>query len=497
VAVGQEFLNDAVVSGVNGCRWPPDWRIAMNGNGEIPVSGFRRTGGAKARSRDGESLDTAKRAAYTGGKGRNRGVIDFTGGALKKKSRKNIFADVVERRRDEGNFMRVFFPTGKKAPWQDSKFAWLGRALRGAVVGLGALLLFMVIFFNEGDRPQDPDVPAVTGNSRVVKRREVRDQPLDGAGAEPAAEPAAETAPPVTPAGEDSPFPAVVRNGVKYRPPLPGFKQVKELNAETLDGVWDSQTVITKTPWIANNLKAEHEVVDHIYCFLRTHTPEELALRADPELGHTDMMVSPGFHRGKVVNMRAKVLRVFEVLGWEVEDGKRNASGIMDTTMLFVRDATPGRNPYIFVILVAQPPWEFKEHGVYEFTAVFMKRYPYKRKDNKWETHPLLVAMELKAAEVSQKDSLLLTAAIVFVALVAMIILYFAVRGETRDSEEKRRERLERRKTGRDRLKQQIESARLQKADGGEPPAEEEADGTAADEDSAPARDTDSYSSDA
>ena len=469
----------------------------MNDNGDIPVFGFRSSGRGREDRRGHENLDTAKRAAYTGGKGRKRGVIDFTGGAVKKKSRRNIFADVVERRKDEGNFLKVFLPGGKKAPWHNSRLVWVGWALRGALVLLGTVLLVMVIFFKEDTRRQDPDVPAVSGKSGFITRREVRDQPLEGA--EPT--PAAETEPPLTPepvkpAGDPSAFESVVRNGIRYRPPLPDFKQLQQMDPEILDGVWDSQTVITKTPWIANNLKAEHEVVDHIYRYLRSHTSEELAARADPELGHTDMMVSPGFHRGKIVNMRAKVLRVFHVLGWEVEDGKRNASGVMDTTMLFVRDATPRRNPYIFVVLVAQPPWEFKEQGVYEFTAVFMKRYPYKRKDNKWETHPLLVAMKMEPAEVSKKDSVLLTAAIVFVALVAMIVLYFAVRGETRDSEEKRRERLERRRVSRKRLKQQIESSRLRKpgdADGSAGAGEGAAEG----EEATGARDGDSRSSDA
>jgi hypothetical protein len=70
------------------------------------------------------------------------------------------------------------------------------------------------------------------------------------------------------------------------------------------------------------------------------------------------------------------------------------------------------------------------------------------------------------------------------------------VRGETRDSEEKRRERLERRRVSRKRLKQQIESSRLRKpgdADGSAGAGEGAAEG----EEATGARDGDSRSSDA
>ena len=86
----------------------------MNGNGEIPVFGFRSSGPPRDRKRDHESLDTAKRAAYTGGKGRKRRVIDFTGGAVKKKSRRNIFADVVERRKRRLRVSRLRLAIGER-----------------------------------------------------------------------------------------------------------------------------------------------------------------------------------------------------------------------------------------------------------------------------------------------------------------------------------------------------------------------------------------------
>jgi hypothetical protein len=174
------------------------------------------------------------------------------------------------------------------------------------------------------------------------------------------------------------------------------------------------------------------------------------------------------------MSMRAVLLRKYKIYGWEAEEGRKLESGIRDTTMLFVRNATPGKNPYIFVILVSEPPWKFVEREIYEFTGVFMKRFPYKRKDNLWETHPLLVTKDLRPAEVTRKDSWHVTVAIVVVAVLAMIVLYFAVRGETRESEEKRKERIERRRANRGLLKQRIESERMRKVDAS--PDEESAD---------------------
>jgi hypothetical protein len=379
-------------------------------------------------------------------------LIDFTGGALKKGRKHNILAEVVERRKDEGNFLRLFFPA--RSANQDPHLLWISRAIRGLVVLLGCGLLAWVVFFNPG-QPQDPNVPGTGAGPRASG-------PDARGGQLPPAERPESAAPGAGEHGspEESFFPAVVREGVRFRPPLPDFKPLEKLDPNVLDEVWDTDQVLRSTPWIANNLKAEHGVVDHIYRFLRTHTPEELAPRAAHDLTHRDMLVSPGFHRGKIVSMRAKLLRIYHVLSWEEEEGKRTESGVLDTTMLFVRDATPRRNPYIFVVLTAEPPWEFQEQGVYEFTGVFMKRYPYQRKDSKWETHPLLVSMSLKPADMTGEDSFMLTVAIVVAAAVAMIVLYFAVRGETRESEEKRSQRLERRRVGRERLMRRAESSR-------------------------------------
>jgi hypothetical protein len=64
------------------------------------------------------------------------------------------------------------------------------------------------------------------------------------------------------------------------------------------------------------------------------------------------------------------------------------------------------------------------------------------------------------------QESVHFTIGIVAAALVVMIVLYFAVRGETRESEEKRRERIERRRTARKRLQRHLGSARLEAGSG-------------------------------
>jgi hypothetical protein len=373
-------------------------------------------------------------------------VIDFTGGAVKRKGKKNIFDDVIARRKDEGNYLAVFLPFYKRSA-SNSPYRWVRMAMAGltVVVGLGMLLLFHLLPRGKGAEAGSlPDEEGGGKTPRVV------------GGAQPGA--------PESGAPRKRPVKTVVDRGkIPFRPPLPSFEPLRTMNAETLDEVWDDDRVLRNTPWIANNIKAENLVVDHIYRYLRTYTHEELAAKSDPDLSHRDMMTSPGYYRGKVITMRAVVLRVYKIFGWHDpadKESKVPKSGVLDTTMLFVRSADR-RSTHIYVVLVPERPGKFRERDVYEFTGVFMKRYPYLRKDNKWETHPLLLTTAMRPAKVTPQDSFHLTVAIVAVAAIAMIVLYFAVRGETRESEEKRTERLERRRQNRDRLKQQIESARL------------------------------------
>ncbi len=365
-------------------------------------------------------------------------MVDFTGGALKKKRKENIFAEVVERRKDEGNYLKMFLPGGKSRGALSGKLKWLRMAVLAVIVVFGALMVYVVLATPRVAGREDIGLPSGNG--------------LGGTRSGTAGE--TETSPPVK-------IPEIIgRGGVKFRPILPKFKPLPEMAPDVLADAWDTDVLLRKTPWVGFDIKGEHEIVTHIYRFLRTHPPQVLAGRADPKLTHGDMMKSPDFHRGKLINMRAMVLRKFKIYGWPLSD-----SGVPDTTLLFVRDAGVKRSPYIFVVLVAESPDKFEERELYEFTGVFMKRFPYKRKDNNWEVHPLLLTLSMKPAGVTTQDSVHLTVAIVVVALIGMIVLFFAVRGETRESEEKRAERLGRRKQGRQRLKQQLESAGLQ-ADG-------------------------------
>jgi len=367
--------------------------------------------------------------------------------AAGRKAKKNIFDDVIARRADEGNYLRVFMPFLKKSS-EGSRYWWLRLALAFLMVLFGIGMVALVRFSKRVDGPEAASNPRPGGGPSRAGGR------ATGAGK-------AESGAPLADAGPGAGA-SLERSRTLYRQPLPEFTPLKKLSVEVLDQVWDDDRLLRNTPWVAHNIKGEHRVVDHIYQFLRTHTAEELKAKADRDLTHRDMMTNPGFYRGKVVNMRAVILRVFKIYGWydqADDDSGTPKSGVLDTTMLFVRSADR-RGTHLYVVLVAEPPRNFRERDIIEFTGVFMKRFPYQRKDNKWETHPLLLTMKAPAAEVTSKDSLHLTVAIVLVVVIAMIILYFAVRGETRESEEKRRERIERRRNGRSRLQQQLNSRR-------------------------------------
>ncbi len=390
---------------------------------------------------------------------------DITDGALKgkgniladvaagRKAKKNIFDDVIARRQDEGNYLRTFFPVRRNE--MDSKVKWVRLATLALTVVFGGGMLYLVLSTGRIEGPEGASHPGGVGGARPV-----------------AAPGRAESG---APTGNVKPKVRKIRDrgATVYRPPLPEFTPLKKLDPEILDEVWDDDRVLRNTPWIAHNIKGEDRVVDHVYRFLRTHTPEELKAKADPSLSHRDMMTNPEFYRGKVVNMRAVILRVYKIYGWydkDDKDSKVPQSGVLDTTMLFVRSADR-RGTHIYVLLVAEPSRNFRERDIVEFAGVFMKRFPYRRKDNKWETHPLLLGMKAPIAKVTPQDSLHLTVAIVLVAVIAMIVLYFTVRGETRESEDKRKERLDRRRTGRDRLQQRLKSSREQpgNGEGGDP----------------------------
>ncbi len=367
-------------------------------------------------------------------------MIDFTGGALRKKRKENIFAEVVERRKDEGNYLKMFLPTRNRGE-AAGKLGWIRMVVLAAIIVFGGLMVYVVRTTPRVAGPEDIGLPP--GNGLGETRAGTAGK--------------TETSPPVK-------IPEIIgKGGVKFRPILPKFKPLPEMDHDVLGNAWDTNMLLQTSPRVGFEIKGEHEIVAHIYRFLRTHPPQVLAERADPKLTHGDMMKSQDFHRGKLINMRVMVLRKFKIYGWPLSD-----SGVPDTTMLFVRDAGVKRAPYIFVVLVAESPDKFEERELYEFTGVFMKRFPYQRKDKYWEVHPLILTLSMKPAGVTARDSVHLTVAIVVVALIGMIVLYFAVRGETRESEEKRAERLGRRKHGRQRLKRQLELAGLQ-ADGKEP----------------------------
>jgi hypothetical protein len=374
-------------------------------------------------------------------------VVDFTGGALKKSKKANLFDDVIARRKDEGNYARLFLPI--RSNEKDSRIKWMRLGMLGLTVVFATGMVLMMVLTRTPDGSEAISHQAVDGGKGKTGK-------TGKAGTAGGA--TAESGSPVLKAVPS----ARGRGQIPYRPPLPEFKPLEKLDADRLGNVWDSDRDLRVTPWIAHNIKGEHEIVDYIYRYLRTHTPEELAAKADPTLNHRDMMTSPGYHRGKVISMRVVVLRIFKIYGWydsKDKNAKVPESGVLDTTMLFVRSADR-RGTHIFVVLVAESPDEFRERDVYDLTGCFMKRFPYERKDNKWEAHPLLLTMKMYPAKVSPGDSVNLTVAIVLVAVIAMIVLYFAVRGETRESEEKRKERLERRKLGRDRLKQRLQTNR-------------------------------------
>jgi hypothetical protein len=340
-----------------------------------------------------------------------------------------MFADMVEKLKQDGDMFAMIFRSGRGS--KPTGLTWTSNALRLMVVVAGAGLLFAV--FNPFSKPAREDrleMPA-------------RDEPGTDL-----AEIAVESDAPVT--GQRPTGKAGQASAEGFRLPLDEFKQVRVLDREILDGVWDDLSDIHKTVESSNiRGRGDLEAADHLFCFLRTHTSQELAAKAAANASFRDLMLRPEELRGTVLRKRLKVLRIYTVLGWQKEDGSPLDSGVRDTTILFCLSASGDENPYIYVVLTAEPPENYRELQIYEMVGAFMKRYPYKRMDGEWEAKPLILTMRMTTPGVNREESATAVVAVIIGTLVVMLVLFFIVRGETRESETRRAEKIERRRRNR------------------------------------------------
>jgi hypothetical protein len=425
--------------------------------------------------------------------------MDLSGGALKKKGKGNIFAEIIERRRHEGD-VAGFWRTKSLA--EPTSGSWASRCLRAMVllVALGAVFVMVILprlFPNRSPAapylPRDSGVtaPAVkapvnpkmqealerlkkegapTGTAGPARPAAAGEAPSPGESGEPPIAPPPPPPPPPAPKPRPQPPPAGDASGVPagaatggarpFRPPEPEFKQLAALDREVLDKAWDD----IQYPEMGSDIKAEGEVVAHIYRFLRTHGAD-LARLADPRLTHGEMMREPDANRGKVVSTRVQLIKKYNVQGWP-----RNDSGVLDTSMLFCFETAPHRGRGIYVVLVAEPLENYREEDLYYLTGVFMKRYAYINSSNVWQWQPLILAMKLTPAELPAATSQHVTMAIVILAAVGVIVLLFMVRGETREGQEKRAIRIERRRAAREQLKQQLGAGAVRPPEPSAPP---------------------------
>lgn len=394
--------------------------------------------------------------------------MNLIGSGFKKKP--NLLGEVVERRKNEGDFTGFRMSFGRPG----GPFSWAQENAQLVFVCLTALVVAAVIawlvlgkgFFRDATKPtQDASLPRPKGSAAPAAKPEPKGyiNPQDGkfkafekpaaAAAAPAAadSPAKEAPPPAPPpaeAGEAGP--SAAEGPTAFRPMEPRFKALDKIDPAAFEGVWDHDAILND-PQLANNIKepGEAAAVFELFRFLRSQTPEELAAKVDNSVSHDDLLRTPDAYRGRVLSVRLQLKRKGMVYGWP-----QNDSGVRDATMLYGYGLTARGGSGFFVVLAPQPPEDFQEDSEYFCTAVFLKRYPYLCQDDVWRWQPLLLTLDLRREAVSESTSKGLIYAAGIVVAIGIVLLLLMVRGETRESQEKRRERMERRRLSRERFNQ-------------------------------------------
>lgn len=402
---------------------------------------------------------------------------------LDKGGKPNMLAEVLERRKNEGDYRFFARPVTAGGGRQLSRLGLLVHI--GVALAVAAALLVVLMFPWTGRR-RDTNLPApaaaapaapepAAGNSEPEApeahepaAEEPDTLPEEGKPAEP--RPAA---PPGTgPGAAEEP----AESSPAFIPVEDVFTPLPKMSRDILDLTMDDYRTVSNLDMarVANNIGEEANVIAHVYRFLRSHTPAELAAMADPTLTQRDMLRDPDTNRGKVITLRVELVRKYMTFNWP-----KNPSGVRSTTMLFCYSVTAEHGRSIFVVLVPKPLESLREGGLYELTGVFMKRYPYRVEpgsdEQGWRWQPLILTMDLTPCPPPEFLSRRVSVAIVVVGALLLIALLFLVRGETRESVEKRHGRMERQRQARERVKQRTGSARLTppyvRRDDGEPPA--------------------------
>jgi hypothetical protein len=169
------------------------------------------------------------------------------------------------------------------------------------------------------------------------------------------------------------------------------FTPLQKIKPEVLEAVSDD----AQSPEVANDLKAEAEfkAIVHLYRFLRSHTPVELAAMAEAQASHADLLRNSEHYRGKVVRLRVQTRGKPTAFAWP-----ENEAGVRETSMVLCRGADPKGGAGEYAILVARPVDSVEDAALYDVTGVFLKRYPTLSKDNVWKWQPLLLALDISPA---------------------------------------------------------------------------------------------------
>jgi hypothetical protein len=208
---------------------------------------------------------------------------------------------------------------------------------------------------------------------------------------------------------------------VPFRPMDAQFTPAQSLDAELLQEVWDDPMY----PEQGNALGGEVDVVAHIYQFMRSHRPEELAAMVDHNASHNRILLQRDTQRGKIFNLRVLLLRKYQVLGWP-----ENKSGVRDTSLLFCYGQSSPSARGKFVVLVPKPLEAFEENRIYDLNGVFMKLYAIRTTDERYEWQPLILTMDMTPvpAPAARPPALRINYATVGIAVFGGLLIFFVLR---------------------------------------------------------------------
>lgn len=191
----------------------------------------------------------------------------------------------------------------------------------------------------------------------------------------------------------------------------------------------------------ATNLREEKTAFDHVFEYLWGQEEESIRQRArNPEINHRTLMAGnepPSWMVGQLTRVRGTVAAV-EPMRFSPE-----LPGLPRIYILTVQD-TSFRQPaeHTWAIAVPNLPEGLKWGDLIEANGVFLKNYPYRTRDNRWQWAPLVAAraVELLPPPISPllPSYMTRTQAYILAAVVCAILLgvfFLMYRANRRDTE--------------------------------------------------------------